>query len=282
MTKKPDRKRAAKRPVKKTFQPSAGHNDFARTLGDSIRKVEAANALTSPLMRSIQDLLQIAANSVGASDASVLVRDGNRGGLRFMTAIGAVADKLLRVKIPPGKGVAGFVFSSGQPMAVADAAKEESFYAEVDRTTGFSTQTLLATPLRIRGEVTGVLEFLNRPGPPPFSPFNPEEMDRAAHFADAIATLVDAHENAGLIETMFDQSLKASGSVSGDSAVELSRWLKNLRAAPEHRDLLSMAVALSDIANAGDAERELCREIIDALGRWTSRKAFSPIEYSTY
>jgi signal transduction protein with GAF and PtsI domain len=244
---------------------------------ESIRAVEAANLLTSPLSRSIDDLLRVAAQAVGASEASVLIRDGNRGGLRFMAAIGAVADKLLKVKIPPGKGIAGFVFSSGQPMAVANAAEEQSFYAEVDRATGFTTQTLLATPLRLRGDVIGVLEFLNRPGEPPYSPFTPEEMDRAALFADALASLVDAHQSANLIEQMFERSIRLD---KGDSSTRLRHWIKQLRAAPEHKDLLSMALALAEISDAGDAERQLCRDVVDALGRWVNSRSGSGAEYS--
>ena len=212
----------------------------------------------------------------------MIVRDGNRGGLKFLSAIGSVADKLLKVKIPAGKGVAGFVFSSGQPMVVSNAAEEESFYAEVDRATGYTTQILLATPLRIRAEVIGVLELVNRPGAPPYPTFTPEEMDLAAHFADAIATLVDAFETAHLVENIFDRSMQLADSETAAHGDELRRWARSVRSAPEHRDLLIMAIALTEIADAGEAERGLCRNIVDALGKWSRKKSFSPFEYSGF
>jgi signal transduction protein with GAF and PtsI domain len=256
---------------------------FAGQLRDAINAVDVANSLTAPLTRSIENLLRVAAQSIGSDEASVLVRDGNEGGLKFLVAIGRVADKLLKVRIPPGRGIAGFVFSSGQPMAVADAAQEETFYAEVDRATGYSTQTLLATPLRAAGELVGVLEFVNRLGEPPYQPFSPLEMDQAAHFADAIGTLVDAHETSGLIETLLERSLKTiartnpAGATKGD--VDLRRWLKSMRSAPEHRDLMQMAVSLRDIASRGDAERELCREVLEALARFTEKRSSSSTSY---
>ncbi len=259
------------------------NSSFETQLRDAISAVDVANTLTSPLTRSIENLLELAAAAMGSDEASVLVRDGNEGGLSFMVAIGEVADKLLKVRIPPGKGIAGFVFSSGQPMAVADVAQEETFYAEVDRATGYSTQTILATPLRVGSETVGVLEFVNRLGDPPYQPFTPDEMDRAAHFADAIATLVDAHETAGLVETLFERSIKTSGegeaqgrAADGD---ELRKWLKKVRSAPEHRDLMQMAVSLRDIANRGDAERELCRDLLDALARFTEKRSGSSTSY---
>lgn len=257
---------------------SADRLSFETQLRDAIRAVDVANLLTSPLKRSIENLLHVAGDAMGSDEASVLVRDGNRGGLKFLVAIGEVADKLLKVRIPPGKGIAGFVFASGQPVAIADVAQEETFYAEVDRATGYSTQTILATPLRVEDETVGVLEFVNRLGEPPYQPFTPEEMDKAAHFADAIATLVDAHETAGLVETLFERSVKARD--QGESkSTDLLKWLKQVRSAPEHRDLLLLAVRLRDIAGRGDAERALCRDVLEALDRFTGKKMASGTSY---
>jgi GAF domain-containing protein len=277
-TEKPDSTDPAKKKNKRSAKKGSG--SFEEQLRSTISAVEIANALTSPLQRSIENLLRLAAQSVGSDEASVLVRDGNEGGLRFLVAIGEVADKLLTLRIPPGKGIAGFVFSSGQPMAVADVAQEETFYAEVDRAVGFSTQTILATPLRVSGEMVGVLEFVNREGDPPYKPFTPDEMDQAAHFADAIATLVDAHESAGLIETLFEHSMKAGQGEANQGGAALRQWLRAVQAAPEHRDLLQMAVSLRDVASRGDAERELCRDVLDALARYTEKRAATSTGYS--
>ncbi|HEV7859934.1 MAG TPA: GAF domain-containing protein [Pyrinomonadaceae bacterium] len=271
------------RKVKRTQASKTLDSSFEGQLRDAINAVDVANSLTAPLTRSIENLLRVAAQSIGSDEASVLVRDGNEGGLKFLVAIGRVADKLMKVRIPPGRGIAGFVFSSGQPMAVADAAQEETFYAEVDRATGYSTQTLLATPLRAAGEMVGVLEFVNRLGEPPYQPFSPSEMDQAAHFADAIGTLVDAHETSGLIETLLERSMKtiARSNLEGEAkgGVDLRRWLKRMRSAPEHRDLMQMAVSLRDIASRGDAERELCREVLEALARFTEKRSSLSTSY---
>ena len=266
------KKRATKRAFAQSFS-------FEAQLRDAIRAVDVANLMTSPLKRSIENLLVVAGDAMGSDEASVLVRDGNRGGLKFLVAIGEVADKLLKVRIPPGKGIAGFVFASGQPMAVADVAQEETFYAEVDRATGYSTHTILATPLRVEGEPVGVLEFVNRLGDPPYKPFTPDEMDKAAHFADAIATLVDAHETAGLVETLFERAVQtdAGSETKGGKRKQsdLLKWLDRVRSAPEHRDLISLAVTLRNITGRGEAERELCRKVLEALDRFTEKSASS-------
>jgi signal transduction protein with GAF and PtsI domain len=284
MAKKTGAKTSGKRSMKRGAKraPASGVT-FEAQLRDAIRAVDVATLMTSPLRRSIENLLHVAGDAMGSDEASVLVRDGNKGGLKFLVAIGEVADKLAKVRIPPGKGIAGFVFASGQPMAVADVAQEETFYAEVDRATGYSTQTILATPLRVGDETVGVLEFVNRLGNPPYRPFTPDEMDSAAHFADAIATLVDAHETAGLVETLFERSVKGDEKSETRSGKkndnDLLKWLGKVRSAPEHRDLIALAIRLRDIASRGDAERALCREVLEALDRFTEKKSASGMSY---
>src|SRR5437870_16568 len=242
-----------------------GDETFAAEFSKAVDSIDFSRSLTEPIMAAIDNLLQLAASSVGSAEASVLVRDGNEGGLKFLTAIGPTKEKLLTVKIPPGKGIAGSVFSSGQPIAVNDVKEEGSFWSEADKITGFKTVTVLATPLAMGHETIGVLEFVNRPGEPPYPPFTPEEMDRAAHFAGTIGRLVDAYEFADLIESLFARSLKASITAdegTGGEASDTREWLSNVSSAPEHRDLLLLGVSLRQIVSRGEAERELCREML--------------------
>lgn len=272
-----------KKPEKQSTEQQAakqnGSGSLEEQLRAAVKAIDVAEILTDPLTRSIENLLRLAARSIGTDEASVLVRDGSEGGLKFMIALGSVADKLIGVKIPPGQGIAGFVYASGQPMAVDDAAKAGDFYDKVDALTNYSTQTILATPLRVNEETVGVLEFINRIGDPPYRPYTPEEMDQAAHFADAIATLVDAHETAGLIETLFEHSASDEKGTGLESGSQLRQWLKGVRSAPEHLDLLQLAVSLRDIASRGEAERELCRDVLEALARFTEKQSSAGMGY---
>lgn len=260
-------------------------NPSASRLREILSAIDVANSLTVPLKQAIDDLLHEAAKVVGSEEASVLVRDGHEGGLRFLTAISDVKEELLKLRIPPGKGIAGLVFSSGQPMAVSDVSGEGSFWSEADKKTGFKTITLLATPLRTGNEAVGVLEFVNRPGEPPYPPFTPEEMDHAAYFADAIARVIDAHEIAELIESLFDRTLTTiADEINGhpDSASALRAWANGIDTAPEHRDLLLLWVSVREIVSRGDADRELCRDLLEALARFTKKRSGGAMNYSEF
>jgi len=245
-------------------------NNFERKFRNLIETIDVANALTEPLTVSIENLLKVTAFEMNSEEASVLIREGNDGDLRFLSAIGAVADQLKNLRVPSGKGIAGFVFSSGQPMAVAEAGEEASFYAEVDKQTGYSTQTILATPLRHNGEVIGVLEYVNRIGEPPFEAFTPNEMDKAALFAEAVASLVNAYESAKLFRELGDKMMEGQDAAKFD---EVRQWLRELRSATEHKEMLDLAILIREIASRGEAEREMCREVLEAIVKFSDSKS---------
>lgn len=231
-----------------------------------LETADAANALTEPLGDSIKNLLRQTAHSMSSEEASVIVRDGDNGDLIFMSAVGQVADQLVGMQIPAGKGIAGFVFSSGQPMAVTDVGQEETFYAEVDKKTGYTTQTILATPLRYKDEVIGVLEYVNRTGEPPYKAFTPDEMDKAAIYAEAIAALINAYESAQILYQFGEKMFAGEGEAE---RTQVRDWLKSVRSTVEHKEMIDLAILVREISMRGEAERLLCREILESFLRYS-------------
>jgi signal transduction protein with GAF and PtsI domain len=252
-------------------------NGLEKRLQSVIETVDVANALTEPMTDSIENLLKISADAMNSEEASVIVRDGDEGDLRFLSAIGKVAEQLKNLKIPAGKGIAGFVFSSGQPMAISDVGEEDTFYAEVDKQTGYSTQTILATPLRYNGEIIGVLEYVNRIGEPPYEGFTPKEMDKASLYAEAIAALVNAYEIAKIFRDLGDKMLSSS---DNEDFAAVREWLTNLRDSSEHREMMDLAVLVREISSRGEDERRMCREILEAVLRYS--KANSETSYLNF
>lgn len=249
--------------------PGSENTDLDAKLRRVIETIDIGNLLVEPLTRSIEQLLSASAATMGSNEASVLIRDGDEGDLRFLAAIGEVADQLRDMKVPAGKGIAGFVLSSGQPMVVSDVGGEETFYAEVDKATGYSTQMMLATPLRHNDEVIGVLEYINRSGPPPWEPFTPAEMDKAALCADALASLVSAYESAKLFRDLGERLM----SEDSDALVDVRAWLSGVRDTAEHKEMMELALLLRELASRGDAERAMCRELLDAVLRFSDTRS---------
>ena len=108
-----------------------------------------------PVVASLREALGAAACS------SALVTD-DHGSLRYVAADGAGAAEIVGVDLPVGRGLAGWVATSAQPIAVRDARSDPRFAADVAELTGYLPTTVLAAPfLAEDGEVRGVLTVLD-------------------------------------------------------------------------------------------------------------------------
>src|SRR5438128_12346305 len=94
-------------------------NNAAR-IREAVGAIDVSGSLSAPLRQAVDDLLKLAAETVGSADASVLVRDGREGGLKFLVAVSELEEELLKIRIQPGKGITGVVFSKVQHMSVND------------------------------------------------------------------------------------------------------------------------------------------------------------------
>jgi Nif-specific regulatory protein len=244
-------------------------SDLEAKLRYVIETLDITNAMTEPLINSLRKALESAASDLRAEGASILVKEGDNDDLYFLLAIGEVADKLKGVKVPSGKGIAGFVFSSGQPIAVSDVSQEPTFYKEIDETTGYTTQTILAVPLRYNEEIIGVLEFVNRIGDPPYEPFTSDEMDRAFVFAEIIASLVNTYES---VKTFYKLGEKLFENYDKKDAEEVRIWLNSIRSSPEHIQMLEISMLIRELASQGELERKLCRDLLEILLKYSKSK----------
>jgi PAS domain S-box-containing protein len=68
------------------------------------------------------------------------------------------------MRLKPGQGIAGWVAQSGLPIVVPAVKEDARWYPGIDQETGFRTQAIIAVPIRLGGEILGVVEALNPPG----------------------------------------------------------------------------------------------------------------------
>jgi GAF domain-containing protein len=112
-----------------------------------------------PLM---DDLLASALDVVGASDGSLLLLDEETNELVFAVVRGRAHERLRGYRLPPGRGIAGWVAANRQAQVVQDAHADPRFFPDVDETFGFETHTLACVPLLDGNRVLGVIEALNK------------------------------------------------------------------------------------------------------------------------
>lgn len=113
----------------------------------------------------MDDVLQSLLDSVRAhfkvEAASVALVDEQTRELVFRVATGGAADRVVGVRLKPGQGIAGWVAQSGLPIVVPSVEQDPRWYSGVDQQTGFRTRMVAAIPIRLGGEVLGVVEAIN-------------------------------------------------------------------------------------------------------------------------
>jgi signal transduction histidine kinase len=146
-------------------------------------------------------LLEASADIIGAPVASAWLweNEGQRALACRATFPPSELDDLRSYRIRPDEGVAGWVVTHGVSAVTGNAYKDQRFISDIDRETGFFTQSMLAVPLVVRNEVTGVIEILNKH----HADFDEEDLAMVETLAAAAAI---ALENATLVTSLQNQN----------------------------------------------------------------------------
>ncbi len=164
---------------------SVGRREAARSPGDMSSRLSLLVDLATMLSREVEldTLLDVAcqrlADALHADRTTIWLVDAERGDL--FTRV-AMLPEIPELRLPMGRGLAGFVAERGEVVRVDDAPSDPRFDASADKATGYTTRTMLVAPIRDQhgGPVRGVVQALNRKE----GPFDDED----ERYIEALAT----------------------------------------------------------------------------------------------
>jgi len=140
-------------------------------------------ALSTGIDNLIQKIVFMASKVMNADRASLFLIDKLAGDLWSKVLEG---NEMREIRIPVGRGVAGWVAQHDQIINISDAYTDSRFNPEVDRRSGYRTKSILCGPVKnLQGETVGVLQVINKKG----GSFHKEDEDffRAFTYQTAIA-----------------------------------------------------------------------------------------------
>lgn len=128
------------------------------------RLLEVVRGLTTaPDLESfLQTVINEATELTNSELSSILEYDAAAEELRFLAMHWFQRDLLRPMGVPLDGSAAGWVYRRAQPLIIQDAKMDQRHFKVVDRVTRHETNSLVAVPLMVRGEVVGVLEALNK------------------------------------------------------------------------------------------------------------------------
>ena len=138
------------------------------------------------LLQTIVDAT-VALFEAEASSIALFERDPER--LEFRVAAGVQGAGAIGLSVPPSRGIVGFVFSTGQPLALSDVLSDPRFDRATAERTGYVPRSIAAVPLVDRDQTVGVLQVLDKHTSPTFSL---RDMELLAVFARQAAAAIRA------------------------------------------------------------------------------------------
>ncbi|OGL48730.1 MAG: hypothetical protein A2161_05635 [Candidatus Schekmanbacteria bacterium RBG_13_48_7] len=135
---------------------------------DLFRKIDRSVIEDSENKKILYEILEKITGFIKADAWSLLLYNEKSKKLIFEISKGSVGKKVKNFSLELGQGIAGWVAQYRVPLIVPDALKDKRFFKGVDLVTNFETESVLATPLIVRGKLVGVIELVTRKGGKPF------------------------------------------------------------------------------------------------------------------
>jgi GAF domain-containing protein len=165
----------------------------------------------------LRSIVEAAVSLFDSEAASIALYDAASDRLVFRIAAGEQGQGVVGLAIAPDQGLVGYVFQTGQALALSDVTRDPRFGRSFAEQTKYVPRSIVAVPLVDDHGVIGVLEVLDKRSEEAFSL---RDIELASVFARQAAVAIRAsrveRESAALMEAV----MRLVVGPDGDGAVE--------------------------------------------------------------
>jgi GAF domain-containing protein len=231
---------------------------------DVARRLELGSA--EAILRSV---VEAAVALFEAGAASIALYEPARNVLVFRVAAGEHGQGVIGLEIPPDRGLVGYVYSSGQALAIADVAADPRFGRSFAERTQYVPRSIVAVPLVDERGTLGVLEVLDKRNEASFSL---RDIELAGVFARQATVAIRAsrveRDTATLLRVVI-------GDLAGGEAPEAGVEALVVAALADVGDpddpLWPLVEQVAALRRIGPEQRELLGSLLDVLLRQAER-----------
>ena len=119
--------------------------------------------------RLLQSIVDATVRLFDAEAASIALFEPDPDRLVFRVAAGEQGAGAIGLSVPPTQGIVGFVYSTGQALALSDVANDPRFNRGAAEQTGYVPRSIAAAPLLDEDGTIGVLQVLDKRSTATFS-----------------------------------------------------------------------------------------------------------------
>lgn len=266
----------AKRKARKEGRPEG---QPARNADAALRRVLEAVAFRAETARRIdgtrgeallRSIVDATAALFQAEAASIALYDPQTDRLVFEVAAGEQGQGVVGLAIPPAEGIAGYVFSTGEGLALSDVESDPRFGRQVAEQTGYVPRSIVAVPLIDGDRTIGVLEVLDKRDSPAFSL---RDVELAAVFASQAALAISTSRVERDVRTLLRSALLSLEAGPADERLVedlVGTAVSRLDREDDSR-LWALVEAVARVRRANPDQLALVGDLLDVLARHAER-----------
>ena len=228
------------------------------------RRLELGSA--EAVLRSV---VEAAVALFEAEAASIALYEPARNLLVFRVAAGEQGQGVVGLEIAPDRGLVGYVFSSGQALAIADVQADPRFGRNFAEQTQYVPRSIVAVPLLDERGTLGVLEVLDKRSEASFSL---RDIELAGVFARQATVAIRATRVERDAATLLRSVIGAlTGGEAPDGGVEALVTAALAEVGDPDDPLWPLVEQIAALRRVAPEQRELLGSLLDVLVRQAER-----------
>jgi GAF domain-containing protein len=198
--------------------------------------------------------------------ASIALFEPDPPRLEYRVAAGAQGSGVVGLSVAPTQGIAGYVYSTGQPIALSDVRSDPRFDQGAAQRTGYVPRSIAAVPLVDEGATVGVLQVLDKRSTPTFTL---RDMELLAVFARQAAAAIEASKVQRDTARLLRGALLriADDGITADQVAELVREATTALDTDEYDRTWELVELLAGLDGLGERELGLVIDILRVVTR---------------
>ena len=225
------------------------------------RRLEGGGA--EAVLRSIVDAT---VTLFDAEAASIALHDPATDRLVFRVAAGEQGQGVVGLAVPPTQGLVGYVFQTGQALALSDVQHDRRFGRAFAESTGYVPRSIVAVPLIDDAGTIGVLEVLDKRDSAAFSL---RDVELASVFARQATVAIRASRVERDTRSLLRAIVEAWGAGDGAAGADTPEAVAELATRDLRRDdetgLWTLVEAIARVRRASPDQIALVADLLNVL-----------------
>ncbi len=218
----------------------------------------------------LQSIVDATVRLFEAEAASIALFESDPERLEFRVAAGPHGAGAVGMSVAPTHGIAGYVFSTGESLALSDVSADPRFDRAAAERTGYVPRSIAAVPLMAGEETVGVLQVLDKHSTPTFTM---RDMELLAVFANQAGEAIAATRIQRDLPTLLAAALRQVGPEMPSEQIEaiVSAVAADLDVG-DGSPFWTLADQVSHLRDLGENELDLVGDILRVVAEHRSHR----------